>query len=414
MGHKGKEGANKGTGGETAAFGISALQLTTTTSFNPKDAQDPFELLDMCVAALQDRRGPTREQAMAALVGALEALPLLDELDSRCLTIFALCGVSIKKSAANPKEARLAYRAVGLLALTLRAGAPSLLAESFPLLSKTVQAQAAASHDDAPTLVAALDCLAAVTFAGALDAEDAERSLKAIWAVIFPPTSRSTTTKTSSAKKTNAPVVVAAAVSTWTFLITTAATTDAQRKSDRANWTTTISSLARLLDHDDRAVRMAAGEALAVTALAAEAGGKGVDKKLLPEQKDLFRQIAAFLDDHGERPKKSVRVSSSGGALLRVSTWAKLVQLNFLRGFLGAGFLKHVQGNALFKEAFCVGADEGKTLSIAKRRQNSKAKQKDLKVNRDMAWERKNVLCLPQDPAIENRKPEKLLQIGWH
>ncbi|KAK3152511.1 hypothetical protein QOZ80_2BG0159980 [Eleusine coracana subsp. coracana] len=417
MGHKGKEGAAKGSSGG-----------------NEKSSS---------------ATGQARAHAGACHGGALEALPPLDELDSRCLTVFALCGVSIKKALANPKEARLAYRAVGLLALTLRAGAPGLLAHAFPLLSKTVQA-----HDDAPTLVAALDCLAAVTYAGALDAEEAERSLKAVWAVVFPPVSRSTSnsskassrpTNTTSSSSSHSQsqsqaVVVAAAVSAWTFLLTTVSLTDAQRKAaDRNAWAATIASLAGLLDADDRAVRIAAGEALAVCAelnltqhttrkdmealqtkvrdLAAEAGGKGVaEKKLLPEQRDLFKQVAAFLD-RGERPAaRTVRVAKDGRGAVRVATWSKLAQLNFLRRFLAGGFLKHVQGNALFKEAFCVGADEGKTLSVARRKQNAKAKQKELTVNRDMVWERKNVLCLPQDAApVENRKPaEKLLQIGWH
>jgi hypothetical protein len=239
---------------------LSSLQLlTTTSSFNPKEAEDPFELLDMCVVALQDRRGPTREQAMAALGGALEALPPLHVLDSRCLTVFALCGVSIKKgssASAYTKEARLAYRAVGLLALTLRAGASdwNLLAVAFPLLSTTLRFHA--SHDDTATLVAALDCLAAVTFAGAVDAEDVNLSMTAIWAVIVPPASRYTK------QFTTAPVL-AAALSAWTFLLTI---TPANLKTDRAACNATFASLAELLEHDHRAVRMAAGKALAVCA----------------------------------------------------------------------------------------------------------------------------------------------------
>jgi hypothetical protein len=233
--------------------------VDNTSSFNPKEAEDPFELLDMCVVALQDRRGPTREQAMAALGGALEALPPLHVLDSRCLTVFALCGVSIKKgssASAYTKEARLAYRAVGLLALTLRAGASdwNLLAVAFPLLSTTLRFHA--SHDDTATLVAALDCLAAVTFAGAVDAEDVNLSMTAIWAVIVPPASRYTK------QFTTAPVL-AAALSAWTFLLTI---TPANLKTDRAACNATFASLAELLEHDHRAVRMAAGKALAVCA----------------------------------------------------------------------------------------------------------------------------------------------------
>ena len=37
---------------------------------------------------------------------------------------------------------------------------------------------------------------------------------------------------------------------------------------------------------------------------------------------------------HGECPEKSVWTSSSRRGVLKVSTWAKLVQLNFLKRFL--------------------------------------------------------------------------------
>ncbi|KAK3156363.1 hypothetical protein QOZ80_2AG0106330 [Eleusine coracana subsp. coracana] len=429
MGRKGKEAAAKAGVVETmTAAQLGELSLTTTTTFKPNDAADPFDLLDMCVAALQDKRGPTREHAMAALCGALEALPPLDELDSRCLTVFALCGVSIKKAATNPKEARLAYRAVGLLALTLRAGAPDLLAHAFPLLSKTLRVQAA--HDDAPTLVAALDCLAAVTFAGALDVEDVDRSMKAVWAVIFPSASSRPTVK-ATAWRATAQVAVAA-VSAWTFLVTTVPMTASEVKTSRASWNAAVASLAGLLEHGDRAVRMAAGEALAVCIelnlaqyvpkkdmeivvatvrdLAIEAGGQGVSKTMLPEQRHMFRQVVAFLD-HDEQPTVTVTVRASTGRrnhVLKVSTWAKVVQLNFLRSFLGGGFLKHVQDNELFKEAFSFDVQVGKRLSIAKRKEMDKNRDKSMNVRRDLRWECKHVLCL------ESRSPDKVLQLGWH
>jgi hypothetical protein len=44
-------------------------------SFNPKDARDALELLDMCVKALQDKGASTREKALAALASALEEGP---------------------------------------------------------------------------------------------------------------------------------------------------------------------------------------------------------------------------------------------------------------------------------------------------------------------------------------------------
>ncbi|TVU33091.1 hypothetical protein EJB05_24876, partial [Eragrostis curvula] len=295
MGHKGKM---------TSAH----LLERRTKPFNPKDAEDTGELLDMCVMALQDRRRSTREAALTALAGALEALPPLDELETRSYNIFTLCGVCIKEGT-SLKEARLA-----------------ILAESFPLLSRTLQDDEAESYDDAPTIAAALDCLAAVTFAGAVK-EDVERSMKAAWDVIIsPPVSRPSKPMGRATKKS--PQVLVTAVSTWTFFLTTIVIlTEAPRKGDSAVWNATVASLAGLLENDDRAVRMAAGEALAVcvelnltqhtprkdmdalaakvSELASEPVGKGVNNTMLPQQRNLFRQIAAFLD-HDECPMESM------------------------------------------------------------------------------------------------------------
>ncbi|TVU33100.1 hypothetical protein EJB05_24885, partial [Eragrostis curvula] len=120
--------------------------------FNPKDVRATIELLDMCIKALQNKRCSTREAALEALAGALESLPPPDELDSRCFNIFSIYGVCIKEG---------------------------IMAEPFPLLTRTIQGQCVA-HDDAPTMVAALECLAAVTFAR-------ERSMTAVWDVIISP-----------------------------------------------------------------------------------------------------------------------------------------------------------------------------------------------------------------------------------
>ncbi|CAN6243600.1 unnamed protein product [Urochloa humidicola] len=477
MGHKNKDGSKKKAGGGEASSSSSAAATgphknkwngtkksaaaaatpsaasssilspssslpAPSVNFNPKDVTDPFELIDMCVAALHHKysSSATRESALSSLAVALEGrvLPFDEAADARPLVIFSLCGNSIKRgnsptptsaaSSNSSKEARLAYRAVGLLALTLRnGGSTEILAESFPLLSRTLQLSPSIHP---ATVAAALDCLAAVTFAGALGPEESDRSLKAIWAVVVP---NPKSTKVISSHVT--PHVIAAAISTWTFLVTTATITDAQRRADRATWNAMIVSLAGVLEADDRAVRMTAGEALAVCVelnlaqhvprkdmeaimarvsdLAAEAGGKGADKTLFVEQKDLFRQIKAYME-RGERPKKALRTSSEKRGSIKVSTWAKMAQLNFLRRFLASGFLAHVKENRLFKETFDVGADENVALSIAKRRMDAKNKVLGMKMNREMSWAIKNVYCVPQGGPPENNKPELLLKLGWH
>ncbi|CAL4915899.1 unnamed protein product [Urochloa decumbens] len=391
-----------------------------------------FERVDACIRDLQDRhdywhkitRTPaTREAAMAGIVGELQAghLPI-SVLDMRCLAIFAFSGVSIQKG--TPKEARLAYRAVGLLLLTLRDGSPGpLLDEAFPALSKAIQA------DDAPpaTLIAAIDCLATASFTAACHVEEA---MKAIWHVMVRPPvrSRSAKLKTREAPETS-PEVLAAAVSAWTFLLTTTTTnTQQKKKADRtSSWSTSIASLMEMLDADDRRVRIAAGEALAVCVelnlltnkdmdvlvakvsdLADEPASKGANNTLLREQKELFGRIAAFLQ-HDEPPEASVRTSSGRHGVMKVSTWVRLAQLNFLSKLLGNGFLKHAQDNPRLNEAFRSGRVEGKPLSI-------QDEESGMTIDDFFPWHLYRDRDWPwiSDNIFSRQGPQALLQLGWH
>ncbi|CAN6168828.1 unnamed protein product [Urochloa humidicola] len=403
---------------------------------------EKYELvIDEGIRLLQDRLyywqkikpcPATHEAAMAAIVGELEGHLPFEELDMRCLAIFAFSGVSIKKG--TPRQARHAYCAIGLLFLTLRDGWPGLLLdEAFPALSKTIQGQT----DAPPALVAAaIDCLAAACFAGA---RHVERSMETIWRVIVPPAARSRSAKQKKIRGATetSPVVMAAAVSAWTFLLTTvvSATNTQQRKADRANWSAAVASLTELLNADDRRVRMAAGEALAVCVelnlltegkdmdmlaakvsdLVAESASKGANNSFLREQKELFGRIAAFLD-HDEPPATSIRTSLERHGVMKVSTWVRLVQLNFLSKFLGKGFLKHAQGNPLLNEAFRLGRVEGKPLSIQNKGSGMTINDllRDLNSRREWHWDCSNIFDLPRVVGITARWPEMLLQLGWH
>ncbi|CAN6242219.1 unnamed protein product [Urochloa humidicola] len=400
------------------------------------DKSPSFERVDACIRNLQDRHDDcwpnihitrtraTREAAMAGIVGELQAghLPF-DDLDLRCFTIFALCSASIRKG--SPIEARLAYRAIGLLLLTLDDGSSGpLLDVAFPVLSKAIQT----AHDDA-LVIAAIDCLAAASFTGARNAEEAQRSMEAIWRVVVPSAGRS-----RSGKPKTSPMVLAAAVSAWTFLLTTvlSATTAQRNKADRNGWSAAaIVSLMEMLDADDRRVRMVAGEALAVCVeldlltgkemdtltaklsdLAAEFASKGTNNTLLREQKELFGQIAAFLD-HEEPPTTLVGRSGERQDVMKVSTWVRLVQLNFISKLLSNGFLKHVQRNPLLSKAFSFGRVDGKPLSIQKEESSLTIDDVLWYANhdRDWTWVRDNIFCVVRKDL--NRCPEKLLQLGW-
>ncbi|CAO2041923.1 unnamed protein product [Urochloa humidicola] len=145
-----------------------------------------------------------------------------------------------------------------------------------------------------------------------------------------------------------------------------------------------------------------------VSDLANESAGKGADNTLLRNQKELFGRIVAFLD-HGEPPP----TSRQGQDMMKVSMWVRLVQLNFLSKFLGNGFLKHMQGNPLLREAFSFGQVEGKPLSIQKKGSDMPTNQFLRGLERDY-WSFsfcENMLVLGETNRYWS---QKLLQLGWH
>ncbi|GMI90633.1 SALT-TOLERANCE 32 [Hibiscus trionum] len=82
--------------------------------------------------------------------------------------------------------------------------------------------------------------------------------------------------------------------------------------------------------------------------LSVEAGGKGSSKQDLNNQRNLFKDVLEFLE-YGYSPETSLKI---GGDALHTSTWSKLIQLNFLKRFLGGGFAKHMQDNEFLQGVF--------------------------------------------------------------
>uniref|UniRef100_A0A0E0JXD7 Interferon-related developmental regulator N-terminal domain-containing protein n=1 Tax=Oryza punctata TaxID=4537 RepID=A0A0E0JXD7_ORYPU len=384
----------------------------------------PRDIVERCIIALFEKRGSTREAAMEDLVGALEGYVSAREVRDKYTTIVSRCVFSLKKG--TVREARLAYRAIGILALTLGGGgggdategSKDILAEAFPFLAKTVEASS-----DMAKVLAAIDSLAVATFAGADGDDEIERSMDAIWGGVIDPSSGPGGSKLAGDARKTTPEVLAAAVSAWAFLLT--AVHERYEAKEGESCKHNIALLAKLLDdNDDRGVRIAAGEAIAacvelklahdtspedmealnatVSYLATEPAGKGAaaDKRRLPGQKDIFRQIEIFLDD-GEAPTKSVRTSSSKQNVLKVTTWTKLLQLNFLTRFLGNGFHSHLQHNPLFDETFNIAGDEVERLPAAKKKLSRKQREKKRTLERwrcrDAVWKEKNKFGLPEE-----------------
>ncbi|KAA8537848.1 hypothetical protein F0562_027572 [Nyssa sinensis] len=338
---------------------------------------DKDSVLDQCVDALYEKRGSTREKALSTIIESFNSNLQHEFVEKKSVTLLHQCLNSIKRGSA--KEISLASHAIGLLALTTGPGdkAKEILEESVPLIS-----QALKSRSETSKISSLLECLAVITFIGGNEPEETENSMQMMWQVVHPKLgSNVVATKPS-------PAIITAVVSAWSFLLTTM-----DGSLDPKNWQESISYFSSLLDKDDRSVRIAAGETLAlifeignlekfsgeakgssdsssheennsrefvhiqglrgkilnqVRNLAMEAGGKGSAKKDLNSQRNSFREILEFLE-YGNSPVTSVKI---GGDSLNTTTWCQLIQLNFLKRFLGGGFVKHMQDNEFLHDVF--------------------------------------------------------------
>ncbi|PIN03127.1 hypothetical protein CDL12_24345 [Handroanthus impetiginosus] len=221
-----------------------------------------------------------------------------------------------------------------------------------------------------------LECLAVVTFVTG----ETEKSMQIMWQVAHSELCSDVTAAKPS------PAVITMVVSAWSFLLTDV---DGWSLNPKI-WQESMSYFSTLLDEDNRLLRIAAGEALAlffeigslekfcgepelanvvstdkgtdsqyihelrskivnqVRDLSSEAGGKGSTKKDLNTQRDKFRAILDFIED-GYTPETSMKIS---GASLHTSTWSQFIKLNFLKHFLGGGFVNHMQENEFLQDVF--------------------------------------------------------------
>jgi hypothetical protein len=362
--------------------------------------------IQSCVGMLHQNKHVAREEGLKDLIEALEGFVCADD-DRRYEQALDRCFYFLRSGSA--KERRDAYRAIGLYALTVGPKAEheqALLDRLFDLdrLAGTVPS----SPSDAERAVAAIDCLAAVTLACAKRSWEAQRTLKAIWEAIH------------QTEKAATPQVLAAAVSAWTVVLPAAALF---LEED----VTPFVLIAKLLRSSDADVRMAGGEALAVCieldilprrpkiswdyyyrnyklpepepderpALESRVaelafGANARNKEANAGETSLFRQIDDFLkkNEEGLSKKKQGPAESilHGGCVVKVSRWAKLVQVNFLKHYIGDGFYAHFRLNLpLFRDSLGL----ARAVGIAAEKEDLPPKRlrkdhKDKAVKRDL------------------------------
>ncbi|KAF9600691.1 hypothetical protein IFM89_011362 [Coptis chinensis] len=349
---------------------MSDLTLATET----EELYDGEKSLEQCLDSLFEKRGSTREKALSLLIESFANKMQSQFVEKKCITLLNQCHNSIKRGSA--KEINLASCVIGLLSLTVGCDdstAHEILEESILPFTQVLK-----SGSDSLKISSILDCLAIITFVGGSNLEDTERSMQIMWQFVNPKLGSNVLPSKPTAN------ILTSAISAWTFLLTTM---DGFKINSKA-WQESIAYFSNLLDKDDRSIRLAAGEALAlifevgslekflITAkdssdsstregyihlqglrgkilnqvrnLSVEAGGKGSAKKDLNSQRNLFREILEYLEE-GYGPETIIKI---GADVLSTSTWSQLIQVNFLKHFLGGGFVKHMQENAFLHDVF--------------------------------------------------------------
>ncbi|XP_071710283.1 uncharacterized protein [Rutidosis leptorrhynchoides] len=340
---------------------------------------DKESVLDQSLDALFEKRGSTREKALVDIIEAFNSSLPHEFVEKKFATLLHQCLNSVKKGSA--KEISLASHTIGLLSLTAGVGEKSqeILEDSVTPISEALR-----SRSEASKITSLLEGLSVIAFVGGKEPEETEKCMQIMWQVVHPKLGPNVVATKPI------PAIITAVVSAWSFLLTTM---DGWTLDSKL-WQESVSYFSTLLEKDDRSVRIAAGEALAliyemgnlekfcsggpkstsdtsvdngissrdvfhiqglrskvlnqVRDLSAEAGGKGSAKKDLNNQRNTFRDILEFLED-GYAPETSVKI---GGESLTTTTWSQLIQLNYIKRFLGGGFVKHMQENDFLHEVF--------------------------------------------------------------
>ncbi|KAF6159759.1 hypothetical protein GIB67_030017 [Kingdonia uniflora] len=383
---------------------VSSSSTAMSDSILAPSAEKPVDgdkNLDQCLDALYEKRGSTREKALSVLIDAFMNKLQDQFVENKSITLLHQFLNCIKRGSA--KEIHLASHAIGLLAITI--GCESMVTNEILEDSISPLSQALKSGSELLKISSILDCLAVVTFVGGNNPEETEKSMQEIWRFANPKLNSNVV-----ATKPKMPIITAA-ISAWTFLLTTM---DGWKINSESllEW---LAFFSNLLDKDDRSVRIAAGEAIAlifeigslekllsksksatdtldcedtcsrgdytliqglrgkilnqVRDLSVEAGGRGSAKKDLSCQRNMFRDVLEFLED-GYCPETSTKI---GGDVLSTSTWSQYVQVNFLKRFMGGGFVKHMQENEFLRDVFeFVPKKKGSLLSTEQQRFNDK------------------------------------------
>lgn len=324
--------------------------------------------MDKALDSLSHKRGSVREEALCSIITGSTVKVQVQFAEKNFVTLVYRSLALLKKG--SPKEVSLATQAIALFAITLGPGGNTheIYKDSLPPLSQALE-----SGSELSKISSILDCLAIVTFVGAKDFEETEKSMQIIWKLIQP------VALNGNARK-HSPAILAAAISAWSFILTTVDGWRLNYKYCRG----AISYLSDLIEYDDESVCIAALEALALifesgcfNSLSTEAkcssscliheGNTSTNGySPIQEMKDniLHRVRRLSLKDEVDKDRMSdwLKVFEDGCCpktlvinwqnMLKSFAWYRLLQIKFMKRILGSGFNKHMQENEFLHELF--------------------------------------------------------------
>lgn len=317
--------------------------------------------IDECVEALSNKRVSVREKVLIALMDVLESNGFGEVLESRYITLMYEYLKFIEKG--TIKEASIACRSIGLLAICVgcTSKVEEIIEKSTAVFSKVLESRLHPQVRSSP-----FQCIAIITFVGNNQCET-QMYMKTIWEAI----QKNSNSNHGQDNKIK-PSALVTDLTVWSFLLTNLD----HWRIDSNKWKGSISLFTTLLEDADSSTRIAAGEAIALIfetgraynfckaeddyelvkdTVKTQASQYSIEAKQ-NEEKSVFHDIFIFLND-GTFRDKSIKFSNKRGEL-KVSTWARSIQLNFIKCFLGPGFRNHMQGNEFLQDLFGLSSEE--------------------------------------------------------
>ncbi|RXH87476.1 hypothetical protein DVH24_034376 [Malus domestica] len=294
-----------------------------------------LKTLSFLLEGLFEKRGSDREEALASIIEGLNRKLDHEFLENNFAT-FLFRSLNCLKKGSN-REKQLSLHVIGLLAIVIccEDKLSEIYKELLPVFSKVLKS--------GPTTLKILDCLAIVAFFGATNSEETESAMQIIWKFINPESASDVNTQNHSAE------VLVAAVYAWLFLLTSM---EGWRLSHNY-WNGAISYFSNLLEHDNKLVRIAASEALALIfetgsleKFWSEAKDPSLTKyshmQLLLKENVLKKLNCLYSDIRNENVANKVRevvkyfessrpsefVLTVNGKGLKLSSWYQIIQEN--------------------------------------------------------------------------------------